>query len=80
MQARHYFSTFSTALPLLFLALGQTPPVAAQGSGRGQAAVVSPEIAPDGRVTFRLRSANAKEVTVNGVGTPLPMTKDAQGI
>ena len=80
MQARHYFSTFSTALPLLFLALGQTPPVAGQGSGRGQAAVVSPEIAPDGRVTFRLRSANAKEVTVNGVGTPLPMTKDAQGI
>lgn len=80
MQTRGYFLTFSTALPLLFLALGQTAPVAAQGAGRGQAAVVSPEISPDGRVTFRLRSANAKEVTVNGVGAPLAMAKDAQGI
>ena len=80
MQMRRYFSICLTALSLLFLAFAQTHPVAAQGPGRGQAAVISPEIAPDGRVTFRLRSANAKEVTVNGIGAPLPMAKDAQGI
>jgi len=70
-----------------------------RGAGRGapgQGAVKSPEVAPDGRVTFRLRAPNAKEVFVAGVGAPaaagapgagpgrgglrLNMQKDDQGI
>src|SRR5436190_4153368 len=44
--------------------------------------VVSPEVHPDRRVTFRLRAAGAKEVTVSGEwgGGPKAMTKDQQGI
>ena len=34
------------------------------------AAIVSPEVAPDGKVTFRLRAPNAKEVFVSGIGQP----------
>src|SRR3954452_23996261 len=47
--------------------------------GRGPA-VRSPEVAPDGKVTFRLRAPNAKEVAVTGIGQRLPMTKDEQGV
>ncbi|RPJ83373.1 MAG: esterase [Acidobacteria bacterium] len=57
-------------------------------------AIVSPEVAPDGKVTFRLRAPNAKEVYVSGIGQPaappapgtrgggarLDMQKDEQGI
>lgn len=48
--------------------------------GRGPAPVQSPEISPDGKVTFRLRAPNAKEVAVTGVGQRLVMTKDEQGV
>ena len=48
--------------------------------GRGPAPVHSPEVAPDGKVTFRLRASNAKEVAVTGLGERLPMVKDDQGI
>jgi enterochelin esterase-like enzyme len=43
----------------------------------------SPEVLPDGRVTFRLEAPKAAEVTLNGswIGaTNLPMTKDDHGI
>ena len=42
----------------------------------------SPEVASDGRVTFRFRDANAQKVTVNiaGATQPLFMVKDADGI
>ena len=52
-----------------------TPPAAAQapgapppgrGGGRGGPAVVSPQIDPDGRVTFRVLAPNATTVTVGG--------------
>ncbi|HEY6126781.1 MAG TPA: alpha/beta hydrolase-fold protein [Candidatus Acidoferrum sp.] len=63
------------ALALLFgstaaFAQSQPPPV------------VSPEVHPDGSVTFRLRAPNAKEVAVSieGSAKPLPMQEDAQGI
>jgi enterochelin esterase-like enzyme len=49
------------------------------GQGRG-AAIVSPEVASDRRVTFRLRAPNAKEVFVTGFGARLAMQKDEQGI
>ncbi len=41
----------------------------------------SPELLPDGRVTFRVQAPQAKEavVALDGVGM-LPMTKDAKGI
>jgi len=43
-------------------------------------AVRSPEVAPDNRVTFRLRAPNAHEVFVTGLGQRLAMQKDDQGI
>src|SRR4051812_33165963 len=68
----------------------QTPAPAgapAKGAGRGGGGggpIVSPQIAADGRVTFRLRAPNAKEVVVTGAGQPqqqpLAMQKDEQGV
>jgi len=55
-------------------------PAAGRGGGRGAAPVKSPEIASDGRVTFRLRAPNAKEVAVAIGQTRLPMQKDDQGV
>jgi enterochelin esterase-like enzyme len=48
--------------------------------GRGAPPVKSPEIAADGRVTFRLRAPNAREVAVSMGGKQLPMQKDEQGV
>jgi enterochelin esterase-like enzyme len=48
--------------------------------GRGPAPVRSPEVAADGKVTFRLRAPNAREVAVTGAGPRLVMTKDEQGV
>jgi enterochelin esterase-like enzyme len=43
--------------------------------------LISPEVHADGRVPFRLRAPNAKEVVVRCEGTkPLPMQKDERGI
>lgn len=43
--------------------------------------VVSPEITPDGHLTFHLRMPNAQEVLVALAGAkPVPMTKDEQGV
>jgi enterochelin esterase family protein len=54
-------------------------PAGGRGGGRG-AAIKSPDIAADGRVTFRLRAPNAKEVVVSLGQTRLPMQKDEQGV
>jgi enterochelin esterase family protein len=43
-------------------------------------ALRSPEVSPDGKVTFRLRAPNAKEAAVVGIGQRLPMQKDEQGV
>ncbi len=56
-----------------------------QMPGRGSQGprVVSPEVSPDKKVTFRLLAPKAETVVVNGswdVGKPIPMTKDDQGI
>ena len=40
----------------------------------------SPDVAADGRVTFRLRAPNAKEVDVTLAGTHLTMQKDENGV
>jgi len=58
-------------------------PAAAPGRGRGGfggAAVRSPEVSPDGAVTFRLRAPAAQEVFVTGIGQRLTMVKNEQGV
>jgi enterochelin esterase-like enzyme len=52
----------------------------AQGPGRGAPPVKSPEVSPDGRVTFRLRAPEASQVAVAGIGQRLAMQKDDQGV
>jgi enterochelin esterase family protein len=54
----------------------------APGRGGGTPAVRSPEVSADGRVTFRLRAPNAKEVFVTGLapGQRLAMQKDDQSV
>ncbi len=77
MKTTHSF-LFVAALGLPFLASGQAPaPAPAQPPA---AALVSPEIAADGRVTFRLRAPGAREVSVAGIPAPLAMSKDADGV
>jgi enterochelin esterase-like enzyme len=55
------------------------PAPAPAGRGRGLA-IKSPEIAADGRVTFRLRAPNAKEALVAVAGQRLPMERNDQGV
>jgi len=61
-------------------AAAPAPAPAARGGGRGAPPVKSPEIAPDHRVTFRVRAPNAKDATVAIGSTRLPMQKDDQGV
>jgi len=66
--------------------LAQEPPAVSVGTGGGQAqaaAVKSPEVLADGRITFRLLAPKATEVLVQGNwqgGRDLAMTKDASGL
>jgi enterochelin esterase family protein len=58
----------------------QPPAAGPRGGGRGGPPIKSPEVGADGRVTFRLRAPNAKEVAVAMGGKRLPMQKDEQGL
>jgi enterochelin esterase-like enzyme len=69
----------SLALIVLGAAMAQTPPPAA-APGRGGPAPKSPEVSADGKVTFRLRAPNAKEVAVTGMGPRLAMEKNDAGV
>ena len=66
--------------------LPSTPPTGTANPGvvspRPPARIVSPELAPDRRVTFRLRAPRATEVQVRGLffQDRVPLTKDAQGV
>lgn len=54
---------------------------AAPGRGFGLPPLRSPEVLPDGRVTFRLRAPNAASVVVRGIAQqPIPMQKGASGV
>jgi enterochelin esterase-like enzyme len=56
-------------------------PYRSQNRGTAPAArMVSPEVQPDGKVTFRLRAPKASEVTVAIGGKAQAMTKDASGL
>ena len=51
------------------------------GVRRTEPALVSPEVAADHRVTFRLRAPDAKAVTVSGdFGSDVELRKNADGI
>ena len=97
MEASKLIRMGAAILPLLFASDWFTQPAEAQvpaaqtqpapsAGGRGAARgprVVSPEILPDKRVTFRLLAPKANEVTLTGHwenGTNVPLTKDDQGI
>jgi enterochelin esterase-like enzyme len=75
------FNAFLTAL----LLIGSTLHIKAQEVSAMQAPkVVSPEVAPDNSVTFRVLSETANTVTINGswlgFGQTLPLTKGEQGV
>src|SRR5258708_11305748 len=63
---------FVFAVAFASAAFAQTPP----------APVVSPEVHPDNRVTFRFRARNAKEdkLSMEGTSKDLTMQKDEQGV
>src|SRR6266404_1209787 len=63
---------FVFAVAFASAAFAQTPP----------APVVSPEVHPDNRVTFRFRAPNAKEakLSMEGTSKDLTMQKDEQGV
>src|SRR5688572_17329926 len=70
------------AFSLLPLSIVRAQP-AINATGAQQ--VVSPEVAPDRKVTLRLYAPNAKAVTLNGDfftsgPTSAPMTQDANGV
>ncbi len=63
--------------------LAQAP--ARAGRGAQAPRVVSPEVSPEGRLTFRLRAPNAQSVRVSGgdlpgLGQGAAMTKDTNGV
>ena len=66
-------SLSASLLLLSASAFAQQPP---------QPRIVSPEVHPDNRVTFRFRAPNAKEVTLGleGRTDPIPMQKDDAGV
>lgn len=73
----------SLAIAALFCICAASALFAQPAPGRGGPAPVrSPEVSADGRITFRLRAPNAKEVAVTGIvaGQRLAMTKDEQGV
>jgi enterochelin esterase-like enzyme len=61
----------------------QPPPQPAAGRGQAGPRVVSPEVSPDKKATFRLLAPKANVVVLNGswdIGTNIPMTRDDQGV
>ena len=67
-------------LTTAILALASACIALAQPPGRGAPPIKSPEVSADGKVTFRLRAPNAKEVFVTGIGQRLAMQMDDKGV
>jgi enterochelin esterase family protein len=66
-------------------AMAQAPPRAPAGPAQGRGpGIVSPEVLPDHRVTFRIQAPKASEVTLRGdwmeASAPEKLSKDDQGI
>jgi enterochelin esterase-like enzyme len=67
-------------LVLSLLLAASAVPGLAQAPSQPQP-VISPEVHPDHRATFRFRAPNAKQVSLNREGAePQPMEKDEQGV
>ncbi len=69
--------------PAAFSQQAAAPSAAGRGAQGPLPRVVSPELLPDKKVTFRLRAPKAGEVLLNGNwdgGRNIPMTKDDEGI
>jgi len=70
----------SAALGIALLASAQEVGMRPGGVTAGAAAITSPSVT-DGRVTFRLRAAEAKAVTVSGdFGPDAALSRDAEGV
>lgn len=75
--------TFTAAMIGCFLFTGV---VTAQAPNQGPPPIISPEVLPDGRVTFRLLAPEATSVSVTGDwpggihSTTTPMVKDDKGV
>lgn len=65
-RSRYAIRTFAAAAAAIFtsFALAQPAPQAGGRGGRGPA-VISPEVQPDGRVTFRIAASKAQTVTLS---------------
>ncbi len=81
------FRLVALCAALVCAVFAQQPPAASEAAGRGgpraAAPPRSPEVAADGRVTFRLSAPKAAEVVVNGDwenGRGIAMSKDAAGV
>jgi enterochelin esterase-like enzyme len=66
-----------TCLAVLIVALSGIP-----GDAQQARAIVSPDVLPDGRVTFRLNAPKADEVLLTGefLDKPAGFTKDSEGV
>ena len=75
--------TFAAAMAGVLLCSGFA---AAQAARQGSPPITSPEVLPDGRVTFRLLAPDATSVSVTGdwpggiQSTTTPMVKDEKGV
>ena len=67
---------------LLFLLMAAVVPGWAQQAPKAPPMIISPEVQPDNRVTFRFLDPSAKAVSLALEGTkePLPMQKDDDGV
>jgi enterochelin esterase family protein len=72
---------FLVLLSSVLTGAAQTPPTEKSPPPRFTHAVRSPEVHPDGRVTFRFRAPNAKKVLLarEGATAQVAMTKDERG-
>jgi enterochelin esterase-like enzyme len=66
----------------LFFSLAFSLTAAASFAQAPPPPLISPEVHPDNRVTFRFRAPNIKEaaISLEGVPKPFPMQKDEQGV
>ena len=85
MIARTIALLAAASFPFAVAAFGQQPPAASQSrtpAVGASAAITSPEVTADGRVTFRLAAPNATAVSLvcECLSADRPMTKDAVGV
>jgi enterochelin esterase family protein len=74
-------SFIASVVIVLAVTAGATARAQEVGARRGGTGITSPEVAPDRRVTFRLRAPDARVVTASGdFGTDVEMRRAADGV